>query len=218
VPEAAGRRPGVRRRQATRRRPRAFEVGERVLLRRPTARDRAQFLAFVRAGRRLHHPWVAPPAGPAGFAAYLRRARRRNRLSLLVCRREDGAIVGVVNVSEIVRGALQSAYLGYYGSLAHAGQGYMTEGLALVLRHAFRRLGLHRLEANVQPGNRLSLALVRRLGFRREGFSPRYLMVAGRWRDHQRWAILREEWRDAPPTARRRRRQPCGSGPRGASS
>ena len=188
-----------------------------MLLRRPTPRDRAAFLAFVRASRRLHHPWVATPAGPAGFAAYLRRGRRRNRVSVLICRREDGAIVGAVNVSEIVRGALQSAYLGYYGSRAHAGQGYMTEGLALVLRHAFGRLGLHRLEANVQPGNRLSLALVQRLGFRREGFSPRYLMVAGRWRDHERWAILREEWRDAPPAARQGRRQARGSGARGAS-
>jgi len=80
--------------------------------------------------------------------------------------------VGVVNIGEIVRGALQSAFLGYYGSAAHAGQGYMTEGLTLVLRLAFRRLGLHRLEANVQPGNRASLALLRRLGFRLEGFTP----------------------------------------------
>jgi len=139
---------------------------------------------------------VAPPANPAGFAEYLRRARMPNRASLLVCRRDDGAIVGVANVSEIVRGALQSAYLGYYGSAVHAGRGYMTEGLALVLRHAFRHLGLHRLEANVQPGNRLSLTLVRRLGFRREGFSPRYLKVGGRWRDHQRWALLREDWQE----------------------
>jgi ribosomal-protein-alanine N-acetyltransferase len=141
---------------------------------------------------------------------------RRHRL--LVCRRADGAIVGVVNVSEIVRAAFQSAYLGYYAFRPHAGQGLMAEGLGLVLRHAFRRLGLHRLEANVQPGNRPSRALVRRLGFRKEGFSPRYLKVGGRWRDHERWAIVREDWtatvrgqgvtRPTPAPLPRKRRTP----------
>ena len=100
----------------------------------------------------------------------------------------------MVNVSEIVRAALQSAYLGYYAFRPHTGQGFMTEGLALVVRHAFRRLGLHRLEANIQPENLASRRLVRRLGFRKEGFSPRYLKIAGRWRDHERWAIVRETW------------------------
>jgi [ribosomal protein S5]-alanine N-acetyltransferase len=76
----------------------------------------------------------------------------------------------------------------------------MTEGLALVLRHAFRSLGLHRLEANIQPGNHPSRRLVRGLGFRKEGFSPRYLKIGGHWRDHERWAIIREAWaRKRPP-------------------
>jgi ribosomal-protein-alanine N-acetyltransferase len=120
---------------------------------------------------------------------------------LVVCRRRDDALVGVVNLNEIVRGAFQSAYLGYYAFAPLAGQGLMTEGMALVLRHAFRRLGLHRVEANIQPGNRASRALARRLGFRREGFSPRYLKIRGRWRDHERWALVREAW-----AASRRRR------------
>jgi ribosomal-protein-alanine N-acetyltransferase len=99
-------------------------------------------------------------------------------------------LVGIVNVSEIVRGAFRSGYLAYYVFRPYERRGLMTEGVRLVVRDAFRRLGLHRLEANVQPGNRASIRLVRRLGFRREGYSPRYLKIQGRWRDHERWARL----------------------------
>ena len=119
---------------------------------------------------------------------------------MLVRRREDGAIVGFFNISQIIRGPLQSAFLGYGGVAAHAGQGYMTEGMELVLERAFTELALHRLEANIQPGNAASIALARRCGFVREGFSERYLKVGGRWRDHERWAIRAELWR-----SRRRR-------------
>jgi ribosomal-protein-alanine N-acetyltransferase len=104
--------------------------------------------------------------------------------------RASGELIGVINVSEIVRGAFRSAYVGFYAFAPYHRQGYMAEGLQLVIGAAFRRLRLHRLEANVQPGNRASLRLIRRLGFRREGYSPRYLKIAGRWRDHERWALL----------------------------
>ena len=103
-------------------------------------------------------------------------------------------LVGVFVLSQIFRKGFQNAYLGYYGSSEHAGLGYMREGLELVLAEAFGPLGLHRVEANIQPGNEASLALVQKAGFRREGFSPRYLKIGGRWRDHVRFAILAEEW------------------------
>lgn len=100
----------------------------------------------------------------------------------------------MVNVSEIVRGHFQSAYLGYYAFEPFAGRGLMQNGLSQVITHAFRKMTLHRLEANIQPGNARSRALAKELGFRREGFSPRYLKIKGRWRDHERWTILSEEW------------------------
>jgi len=104
-------------------------------------------------------------------------------------------LVGVINLNEVVRGLFRSAYHGYYGFEPFSGLGYMTEGLALVLDQAFGPLGLNRLEANIQPENKRSSRLVSRLGFRLEGFSPRYLKIGGRWRDHERWAMLGSEWK-----------------------
>lgn len=174
---------------------RALARGGPVFLRHPTARDREEFLERVHASRRLHGRWVTPPADAEAFAAYLRRTKRADLESLLVCRAEDDAIAGVYNIGQIFYGGLRSAYLGYYGFEPFAGQGYMRDGLQLVLRYAFGTLGLHRLEANIQPENGPSIALVSRAGFRLEGLSPRYLKIAGRWRDHERWAILAEEFR-----------------------
>jgi ribosomal-protein-alanine N-acetyltransferase len=149
--------------------------------------------------------WVDPPASPRSFRAYLGKTRKRSYVGFLVCLRATGELVGVVNLSEVVRGCFESAYLGYYAFLPHAGRGYMTEGLGLAVTRAFRELKLHRLEANIQPANRASIKLVRRLGFRREGFSPRYLKLAGRWRDHERWAIAAEDWRPSALVYARRR-------------
>ena len=107
-------------------------------------------------------------------------------------------------ISQIVRGYFQSAYLGYYASARHAGKGLMAESMLLVLDHAFGPLALHRLEANIQPGNAPSVALARGAGFRLEGYSPRYLLIGGRWRDHERYAITADEH-----VQNRRRRQPA---------
>ena len=112
----------------------------------------------------------------------------------LVVLGESGEIAGVINLNEIVLGSFQSAYLGYYAFLPHAGRGYMREGLATMVSWAFGDLSLHRLEANIQPENEKSIGLVRGLGFRLEGFSPRYLKIGEDWRDHERWAVLAEEW------------------------
>ncbi|MDQ6836470.1 MAG: GNAT family N-acetyltransferase [Actinomycetota bacterium] len=167
----------------------------RVFLRSPTRGDRQEFIALMRASRTFHSPWATAPTDDERYSAYLADGRRANFEAMLLCRGEDGAIVGFFNLSQIVRRGFQSAYLGYAVGKPFAGQGYMRDGLELVLRDAFTTLRLHRVEANIQPTNATSIGLARGAGFRREGFSPRYLKIGGRWRDHERWAILAEEWR-----------------------
>jgi ribosomal-protein-alanine N-acetyltransferase len=103
--------------------------------------------------------------------------------------------VGSINLSQIFLGSFRNAYLGYYVGAQYSGQGYMTEAFQLMLRYAFDKLKLHRLEANIQPQNVASIALVKRAGFVREGYSRRYLKISGRWRDHERWAIIVEDWK-----------------------
>lgn len=178
-----------------------LQTGPRVLIRAPAPDDEAEVIRLVRASRRLHASWITGPSTPEAFARLLQRSQAADFEAFLLCRREDGAIVGSTNLSQIFMGPLQSAYMGYWAVAPYAGQGYMTEGVGLVLTHAFRVLKLHRVEANLQPTNVASRALVQRLGFRQEGYSPRYLKIAGRWRDHERWCMLREDWR--PPRPRR---------------
>ena len=167
------------------------------MLRHPSPADEDAFLAAVRESRDLHVPWTFLPDTAEGFRAMLERSGDPADELLVICLLEDGALVGVAHLSQIFLGDFRSAYLGYSAFAPHEGKGFMTEGLALVLRHAFQTIGLHRVEANVQPENARSIALVERLGFRREGFSPKYLRIGGEWRDHVRYAILAEEF-EAP--------------------
>ncbi len=167
--------------------------GARVYLRVLDRADREEFLALARESRELHRPWTYPPERTDQFDDLFARSRRDDFACLLACAAEDDSIAGVFTISQIVRGAFQSAYLGYYASGKHAGQGLMREALEQILDHAFGPLALHRLEANIQPGNAPSIALARGAGFRMEGFSPRYLLIGGQWRDHERYAITADE-------------------------
>ena len=164
----------------------------RVRLRPLAASDQDEFTALARASVALHHPWYAVPATREDFQAYLARFSQPSTEGFLICLSGDGAMAGMVTIDSIIRGRFQSASLSYAAFAPAAGRGYMSEGLALVLRHAFGELRLHRLEANIQPANHASLRLVRRLGFRKEGYSPDMLFIDGAWRDHERWAITRE--------------------------
>lgn len=170
-------------------------MAARVRLADPTLADRREFVDLVEASIDLHRPWTYPPADAAGYRRLLERNRADNFFALLARRTEDDSIVGLFEFSEVVRGSFQNAYLGYWVGEPYAGQGYMREGMQIALRFAFSELRLHRVEANIQPANKRSLALAKKAGFRREGFSPRYLKIGGRWRDHERWAILSDDAR-----------------------
>jgi ribosomal-protein-alanine N-acetyltransferase len=183
-------------------------VIDHVGIRSLSSADRDVFLAMVRDSRELHRPWAYPPERTDQFEDLLSRCRREDFCCLLAMVQEqlgpDGAnddergaqgqIGGVFTVSQIVRGAFQSAYLGYYASARFAGQGVMRQAIRLVLDHAFGPLALHRIECNIQPGNKASIALARGAGFRLEGYSPRYLLIGGQWRDHERYALTADEW------------------------
>ena len=190
---------------------RIYQAGRRVFLRKPSIRDRDEYLRLRRRSAAFLRSWEpAPVRGRTEierFAEWVRTSKGVRHEKLLICRLEDEAVLGAININEIVRGPAQSAFLGYWIGAPYARQGYMTEALQLALRHAFTILGLHRVEANIMPANRASIALVKRAGFRHEGYSPRYLKIAGRWADHERWALTVEDWR--PPRLDFRSRVSC---------
>ena len=169
-------------------------MSSRVELHTLSPDDRDEFVDAMARSREFHATWISAPATAADFEVLLSRAEDETFEALVIRVRDDRRLAGVFNISEIVRRSFQSAYIGYGGVAGLEGRGYMTEGMGLVLDYAFGELGLHRLEANIQPANTASIALVRRCGFVREGFSENYLKIDGDWRDHERWAIRAELW------------------------
>ena len=169
--------------------------GERIFLRPPTPADFREYAALMKISKPIFRELLGDFKGRKQFNDYLQRCERDDFYGFLICRREDGAIVGNMNLFNVVRLRVQFAIVGYFVGAPHVRQGYVTEALQLMLRFAFRKLKLHRVEASIQPHNAASIALVKRAGFTREGLSRRLVKIAGQWRDHERWAILVEDWR-----------------------
>jgi ribosomal-protein-alanine N-acetyltransferase len=164
--------------------------GEGIVLRRVRRADADEIVAANRENAAYHAPWVSPATDRAAFDAWFARSITGANVSLVAHERATNALVGIVNLNEIVLGVFRSAYTGYWGYARTAGRGLMTDALRAAVRFAFDELGLHRVEANIQPDNVRSIVLARRAGFTKEGFSPAYLFIAGAWRDHERWAIV----------------------------
>jgi ribosomal-protein-alanine N-acetyltransferase len=174
-----------------------------VFIRPPRLEDRSEFLGIRERDREWLQPWepIAPdPAknlfSPGEYERYVADSvtDRRRRFLIWVRDTSGERIVGQAALNEIIRGPLQQAFLGYWISRAFSGQGIMTRGLQMVLAQAFGELGLHRVEANIQPHNAPSIALAKSIGFRKEGYSPKYLQIQGGWADHERWAMVMDEF------------------------
>ena len=166
----------------------------------PAVRSDATDLIRANLGSRAHHaPWIEPFTDADGFEAWFAAIVTGANIGLVAREAMSGEIVGVVNLGQIFLKGFQCAYLGYYGMAGFAGRGLMTEAVRAATHYAFDELGLHRLEANIQPDNRRSIALARRVGFQYEGFSPRYLRIGGVWCDHERWALLADQQKTRHP-------------------
>ena len=166
----------------------------RLYLRHPVPKDADAFIQEMSASTELHHPWVDPPLEKSHFEFYCKVAQSEETDGYLIIEKKSDAIVGVINLNQIVYGVLCNASVGYYVGSRFANKGYMKEALLSVIDYAFREKGLHRIEANIQPGNRYSKRLVKRLRFRYEGLSPKYIYIKGQWCDHERYALTIEDY------------------------
>jgi [ribosomal protein S5]-alanine N-acetyltransferase len=161
-----------------------------------TDTDALPLMELVAHSSAFHHPWIQPPSTPAAFDALFACSQYDSFQSLTVWANRPSQIVGMINLSQIFRGAFENGYLSYWVAQPFQHRGWMTEAMRLTLHYAFNELGLHRLEANIQPDNHLSIKLIARVGFVKEGYSANYLKILGEWRDHERWAIHHEIWNE----------------------
>lgn len=169
--------------------------GKRITLRPPRSADYAEYAELMKLSQPFFRGLVGKFNGKKQFNEYVQRCEREDYYGFLICDRETGALLGGMNLFHFLRRGMQSVTLGYFIGAPHMRQGYATEALQVMLRFAFGRLKLHRIEADIQPHNRPSIALVKRAGFTCEGYSRRLVKISGTWRDHERWALLAEDWR-----------------------
>lgn len=164
-----------------------------ITLRVPSAEDQAAFISAMNNSRDFHFPFVTTPKTAEEFQAYLNKSKQESEQYYWAWN-DNQQLIGIFNISNIIRGVFKSAYLGYYATAEHAGKGLMSKALKLVLKEIFTTLDLHRIEANIQPTNTASIQLATKNGFIKEGFSPRYLKINGIWQDHFRFALTLEDW------------------------
>lgn len=169
---------------------------------RPFEADDAQRLLDYRRRNRAHlAPWeplreetyftLEGCLARIGEACALARADQGYPFAVLAP--DEARLLACFNFANVVRGAFQACHLGYSIDAREQGKGLMAEALGAGLAWAFGELGLHRVMANYMPRNVRSARLLARLGFRREGYAPQYLKIAGAWEDHVLTAKLRDD-------------------------
>lgn len=154
--------------------------------------DKEAFINAMVESEHFHRPLIDSPKTDESFDKYFDTSQSEMNKTYLAFKEDE--LVGVFNISGIIRGCFHSAYLGYCANQKFAGRGLMSVALKLVLEKIFLELKLHRIEANIQPVNTPSILLVTRNGFMKEGFSQRYLKINGQWLDHFRFALTYEDW------------------------
>jgi [ribosomal protein S5]-alanine N-acetyltransferase len=175
----------------------ALGAGPRVSVAPMAADDIAELAALLAGSARFHQAWVCYPTAPEAVRVYVREAAVQGSLLFAARRRSDGALVGLVSLGRITRGAWQSAECGCAVGASYRGNGYMAEAIAEVVTYAVSQLGLHRIEALVQPGNTASQRMLVRAGFHPEGMSRSSVRMNGAWLDHVRWAITADDLEDS---------------------
>jgi ribosomal-protein-alanine N-acetyltransferase len=179
--------------------------GRRTFLRPPVERDWRSYAEIRAASRQFLEPWEPTwPSDALSRDAFYRRLNRyagdwRNDTgySMFVFEQESAALLGGISLSNVRRGVAQCGTLGYWIGEAYAGQGYMREGLELLLGFCFSELGLHRVEAACLPSNAASRGLLMATGFSEDGFARKYLKIRGVWQDHLLFSKLAEDHKAA---------------------
>ncbi|MCH7943928.1 MAG: GNAT family N-acetyltransferase [Proteobacteria bacterium] len=178
--------------------------GRVVYLRPPQSSDWRAWAEVRAASRAFLKPWE-----PTWSEAALTRTTYRHRLRIqarerrdntghrfFIFRRDDDSLAGGVNLSNIQHGVAMSCNIGYWIGKSHARRGLMSDAIEALLPFVFDTISLHRLEAACLPSNLASEGLLRKLGFRQEGYARAYLRIDGAWRDHLLFALLASDYRD----------------------
>lgn len=172
--------------------------GPRHYLRTPNLADYAQWAELRAESRSFLTPWEPTwPRDDLTRTAFRRRIRRYQRdmredegFAFFLFRREDDRLLGGLTLAHVKRGVAQSCSLGYWMGKPFAGRGHMTAAVRLLIPFVFEALKLHRIEAACLPENERSVRLLKRVGFRQEGYARRYLCINGAWRDHLLFALV----------------------------